>query len=158
MNIGEDIKIEGRLGIDLVYPDGRKVNHFEDRNLITKASKQFLLSGIYLPSIVSDPLTTLKVGTGGTVDPAGLFPLAEDPAATGLHTLLLSVPLVYVLDIANVAVTFLADVDQSTGNGSSLSECAMFKASGVIFNLKNHPAITKTSEFSVHYSWTIRYL
>jgi hypothetical protein len=158
MKVGEDIQIEGRLNIDLVYPDGRNIKHFEDDNLITTLSKQFLLSGIYLPSIVSDQVTTLKVGTGGTVDPGGLYPLAEDPAATGLHTLLLSVPVVYVLDLPNVAVTFLADVDQSTGNGSSLSECAMFKASGLIFNLKNHPAITKTSEFSIHYSWTIRYL
>jgi hypothetical protein len=52
----------------------------------------------------------------------------------------------------------LADVDQTQANGSQLTEAGLFKASGAIFNVKNHPGINKTSEFSVHYSWSIKFL
>lgn len=155
----ENLNMVGELEISLDYGKGKgREAIFKKKNLITKASKQFLLSGIYLPGIVSDQVTTLKVGTGGSVDPAGLYPKSEDPTQTGLITLLTSVPVVYTLDVASIAVTFLADMDQSMANGSLLTECGLFKASGAIFNIKNHPGIQKTSDFSVHYSWVIRYL
>lgn len=159
MKILENMNVIGELGISLDFHQGKgKEKFFEQKNLITKASKQFLLSGIYLPGIVSDQITTLKVGTGGNIDPAGLYPKAEDPTQTGLITLLMSVPIVYTLDVSSIAVTFLADIGQSQGNGSLLTECGLFKASGAIFNIKNHPGIPKTSDFSVHYSWVVRYL
>lgn len=150
--------MEGILQIELVYPNMAPILHFREKNLITTAAKLFLLSGIYLPNIVSDPIVALEVGTGGTVDPAGLYPLAESPTQTALHTYLLSTPTTYVPPVGVTAVTFLADLDQNTGNGSMLTECAMVKASGLLFNVKNYPGINKTSSFSVHYSWTIQFL
>ncbi len=117
-----------------------------------------MLSGLYLPAIASDPIINLKAGTGGNIDPAGLYPKPEDPDQTDLITPVITIPTVYTLDVPNIVVTFLADVDQSQANGEQLTEVGLFKASTEIFNVKNHPGINKTSEFSVHYSWAIRFL
>jgi hypothetical protein len=148
----------GTLSISVAYPGKEKELFFEQKNLIVKNAKQFLLSGIYLPAITSDPITALKAGIGGNIDPAGLYPKPEDPAQPDLIIPVITVPTVYTLDADNITVTFLADVDQTQANGSQLTEAGLFKASGAIFNVKNHPGINKTSEFSVHYSWSIKFL
>lgn len=158
MKTTDTLYLNGRLTITKRYKDGKEEVFFDKDNLIVKAAKQFILSGIYAPGVVSDPITSLKVGTGGNIDPAGLYPKAEDPAQTDLVTPILSITTVNVPDVANVKVTFLADVDQSQCNGQMLTEAGLFKASSAIFNVKNHPGINKTSDFSVHYSWTIRFL
>ena len=149
----------GILSIALDFHKGKgKETIFEQKNLIVKAAKQLLLSGIYLEGVESDPIINLKAGTGGNIDPAGLYPKPEDPDQTDLIIPAITVPVLYTLDPDNVSCTFLADVDQSQANGSQLTEAGLFKASGNIFNVKNHPGINKTSEFSVHYSWTIKFL
>lgn len=128
-----------------------------DCNLITRASKAYLLLGVYLDDIVSDPVKTLKIGTGGCKDPEGKFPKREDPLQTDLITPILTIPAIPVPSSTEVAVTFLADVDQTQANGQRISEAGLFKSLGGIFNVKNHPAVTKAPEFSLHYSWTIRF-
>lgn len=139
------------------YADGRIVNFFEEKNLITTPSKQFLLSGLYLAGIVSDPITQFRVGTGGAIDPQGLYPKQEDPVQSGLIAQVYSTPTAYVVGSSDVSITYLADVDQSSANGMLITEAGLFKASGLIFNVKNFPAIPKTSEFSIHFEWTIKY-
>lgn len=161
MEFREGLDLEGTLTISLGLDSGKDedwVPIFKETNLITKSAKQSLLSYLYTSSLASDPITSLKVGTGGNVDPAGLYPKPEDPAQTNLIVPILSVSTSYSVDASNIAVTFLADVDQSTGNGIQLTECGLFKNSGAIFNVKNHPAILKSSQFSIHYSWVIKYL
>jgi hypothetical protein len=149
----------GDISISLDYHNGKgREIFFEKKNLIVKEAKQYLLSGTYLAGVVSDPIINLKAGVGGNIDPAGLYPKTEDPDQLDLVTPVITIPTVYVLDVSNISCTFLADVDQSQANGSQLTEAGLFKASGKIFNVKNHPGINKTSEFSVHYSWTIRFL
>lgn len=150
--------LEGELSITKRYTDGTEELVFKEQNLITTAAKQFILSGIYLPSIVSDQISTLRVGTGGTIDINGLYAAAENPAATGLVTPALTLGVTYNYDAVNVQVTFLADLDTTQCNGLMLSEAGLFKASGTIFNIKNHPGISKSSAFSIHYSWTIKVL
>lgn len=87
----------------------------------------------------------------------GLFPRQEDPAQVDLIAPVATLPVTYTLDLTIPSVTFLADADQSTANGLLLTEAGLFKASGSIFNVKNHPGIPKTSDFGVHYVWTIKY-
>lgn len=156
MKIQSDFDLDGRLSISKVYADGYRELTFEEDNLIVKASKLFILSGIYSAGITSDPIISLKVGTGGNIDPNGLYAKPEDPLAVGLTTPVLTIATVNQLDLPNIQVTFLADVDQSQCNGLMLSEAGLFKTSGAIFNVKNHPGITKTSDFAVHYAWTIK--
>jgi hypothetical protein len=158
MNNKDTLDLNGKLSIYKKYSDGSAELVFEEDNLIVKAAKQFLLLGIYAPGITSDPIANIKVGTGGNIDPEGLYPKPEDPLQTDLITPLLTIPTIYVLDVPNISVTYLADVDQTQGNGQQFTEAALFKASGLIFNVKNHPGIVKTSEFSIHYSWTIKFL
>lgn len=158
MNLSEAVRCVGKLTIELVYPDGRRITYFERDNLIVKSAKQFMLTQVYAPGVMSDPITALKAGTAGNIDPQGLYPKVEDPLQTDLITPVITVPTVNVPDLPNVQVTFLADVTQTQCNGLQLTECGLFKAGGGMFNVKNHPGINKTADFSVHYSWTIKYL
>lgn len=149
----------GELSISL----GRKGSDereevFKKKNLITNVSKAKILSGVYLPGIVSDPIVALRVGSGGGIDPQGLFPKPEDANQTDLVTPVLTIPTIYVLSTTNISVKFLADIDQSQSNGTLFTEAGLITASGVLWNIKNHPGIPKTSDFSIHYEWSIRFL
>lgn len=158
MNYIEPIGLVGHLKIFKGLADGSRKLAFEQDNLIVKAAKQVILTTLFQTGITSDPINKLKVGTGGAVDLAGLYPKVESPTQTNLITPLLTLNTVVTADLTNLKVTFLADVDQTQGNGQMLSEAGLFKTSGLIFNVKNHPGITKTSEFSVHYEWSIKLL
>lgn len=147
----------GEFSVYKVYDDHTEL-FYKKPNLIVKAAKQFLLSGIYNSGVVSDPITSLYAGTGGCIDPQGLYPKQEDPLQTGLISSIITLPTIYVLDATNIQVTFLADIDQTQANNQLITEAGLFKASGAIFNIKNHPGITKTSEFSIHYEWIIKLL
>lgn len=154
----ENFKIEGELSIFLGKADGTRELFFKEKNLIVNASKAFILSGIYLPGIVSDPIVALRAGDGGAIDPQGLYPKPEDPEQEDLNQPVITVPTLYVLSPDEISVKFLADIDQSQANGTLFSEAGLIKASGLIFNVKNHPGIPKTSEFSIHYEWNVRFL
>jgi hypothetical protein len=159
MDFEEKFPMIGELSIFTRHgPDAEKVEVFHEKNLITNASKTYILSGIYLPGIVSDPIVSLRVGSGGAIDPAGLFPKPEDPLQTDLITPVLTLSTIYVLSPTEISVKYLADVDQSQANGTLFTEAGLIKTSGLIFNIKNHPGIPKTSEFSIHYEWNIRFL
>lgn len=87
----------------------------------------------------------------------GLYPKREDPSQTDLISEVTELPITYTVNSTAPSVTFIADADQSTANGLLLTEAGLFKLSGDIFNVKNHPGIPKTSDFGVHYVWTIKY-
>lgn len=150
--------MEGIFHVEKRFPATGEVEVVRhEENLITKASKAYLLLGVYQTGIVSDPVQTLKIGTGGCIDPDGKFPKKEDPLQTDLSNPILTLPAIPVPSTTEVAVTFLADVDQTQANGQRINEAGLFKSLGGIFNVKNHPAVTKAPEFSLHYSWTIRF-
>lgn len=152
----QTLPLEGTLRIFKIV-DNTKTSIFEETNLITLASKQILLSGLYTPGLVSDPISTLKVGTGGCIDPQGLFPKTEDPNWSNLNTPLLTVTTAYTTNPSVPSVTYLADLDQGTGNGSLITEAGLFKVSGSMFNVKCFPGIPKTAEFALHFEWTIKF-
>lgn len=156
MNGSESIPLIGIFKISKVYPSGKNEVIYDEENVITLARKQFILSGIYLPAIVSDQVNRFRVGTGGTIDPEGLFPKTEDSSRTDLYTPLLTVSVTYVLNTSVPSVTFLADLDQSQGNGSLINEAGLITAGGSLFNIKTFPAIPKSTEFSLHTEWTIK--
>lgn len=87
----------------------------------------------------------------------GLFPNQEDPAATGLVAPVATLSTIYTINATVPSVTYVADVNQSTANGFLLTEAGLIKLSGALFNIKNYPGIPKTSDFGVHYVWTIKY-
>jgi hypothetical protein len=150
------MELEGVLKAELVYPDGRRELAFEEKNLIVLTAKQVLLSSLYVANQLSDPIINLNIGTGGCIDPQGLFPKPISQAMTSLFTPLLSVPTSFTINSAAPSVTFIADVDQGTANGQLITEAGLFKASGNMFNIKTFPGIPKTSEFSIHFEWTIQ--
>jgi hypothetical protein len=158
MKLMDSVVPVGTLSIYLVYPDKGKVLFFQEDNLIVKEAKKFMVTQIYAPGVMSDPITNLKVGSGGNIDPLGLYPKPEDYAQVDLDTPVLTLATTYLADLDNLKVTFLADIEQSQSNGTQFTEAGLFKASGLIFNIKNHPGINKTAEFSIHYAWTIKYL
>jgi hypothetical protein len=155
----------GPVGILEIYKgiDGQRELVFREKNLITLATRQLFLSYVYqYPGITTDPVTGLKVGIGGTIDPQGLFPKQEDPTWTTLNNTITSIGAGGLLTVSNAIdntvpqVTFLCDLDQGTANGFLITEAGLFRASGLIFNVKTFPGIPKTSEFSLHFSWTIK--
>ena len=147
--------MEGILRVELSRSDGKRFLHFEERNVITLDSKQALLSGLYLENVMSDPIDRLWVGTGGSIDPEGLFPKGTDQNMDALFVPLISVPTTFVADNAVPSATFLADLDQGMANDVLINEAGLFKQSGLMFNIKTFPAIPKTMEFNVHFEWTI---
>jgi len=158
----ETINLEGIFSIWKTFSDGRKYLVFHDKNLITLAARQALLSYLYT-TVTTDPINGLKVGTGGCIDPEGLFPKQENPAWTTLNTTLTTVGTGGLLTIGQTIdntvpqITYLADLDQATGNGVSINEAGLFKASGAMFNVKTFPSIPKTSEFNLHIEWVIKW-
>lgn len=157
MKLLDKVKPIGELSIYLDYHKGKgKELFYQENNLVVKAAKQVILTSLYQDSVTSDPIRILKIGTGGVIDPSGLFPKLEDPLQEDLSAPILSLDAVYIVDFDNVAIKFLADIDTDQANGNVISEAGLFKNSGAIFNVKNHPGIPKTPEFSIHYEWNIR--
>jgi hypothetical protein len=155
MKLTNKLPLRGTPKIELVYPDGTRKLHWQEENLITLSAKQALLSFLYLPSLTSDPVNKLWVGSGGTIDPAGQFPKPVPANPTSLFIPVIGVNTSYTVDNTMPSVTFIADVDQGTANGILITEAGLYKTSGLIFNMKTFPGIPKTSEFSVHFEWTI---
>jgi hypothetical protein len=156
MNMVSAASVAGYLTVDKIYEDGHTENAFtEKKNIIVLTALQAFLSGLYLTGQTSDPITTLWVGTGGTIDPAGQYPKPVSQSLTGLFTPLTSVATSYTVNNSVPSVTFLGTIDQSTANGSLITEAGLFKASGFMFNIKTFPGIPKTAEFAIQFSWTI---
>lgn len=149
------LPLNGHLRVEQVFPDGTRLTVMSKKNLITLAAKIVVLSAIYNVGQTSDPVTTLWVGIGGSIDPQGQFPKPVAQSATGLYDPLVSAPTSFTTNNAVPSVTFIADIDQSTGNGQLITEAGLFKVSNLIFNILTFPGIPKTTEFSLHFEWTI---
>lgn len=148
--------VSGYLTVEKVFEDGtREVCFKEKKNIIVLTALQSFLAGLYLSGQSSDPINTLWVGTGGCIDPNGQFPKPVSQSLTGLFTPLTHVATSYTVDNTVPSVTFLASIDQATANGVLITEAGLFKASGLMFNIKTFPGIPKTAEFAIQFSWTI---
>jgi hypothetical protein len=163
IKIKSKIPLSGILSISKKYPDGTEEKVFHEENLIVLTARQLVLSWLYtFPALTADPIRYLKIGTGGTIDPGGLFPKQEDQSWTELNTPLTSigtgglVATTFVTDLTVPSVSFLVDIDQSTANGLMITEAGLFRNSTAMFNIKCFPGIPKTSEFTLHFSWTLK--
>jgi hypothetical protein len=146
--------VSGHLRVSLVYSDREEVI-LDEKNLITLLGKRRLLETLYVGA--SNPvISTLRVGTGGTIDPEGKFPKAVTSDLTALYNQVQSIPVIYTLDQSYPSVTYIADVDPTLCNGQLISEAGLFFSDGMMFNIKTFPAIPKTVDFSIHFEWTIR--
>lgn len=148
--------LEGTLLAQKIFSDGRVETVFHEENMIMLPSKQYVLSTCYESEGTFDPIVSLKVGTGGTVDPQGLYPKAVTQNLISLFNTLLTVETSYTVNNAVPSVTFISDLDQGMGNGSLITEAGLFRQGGSMFNIKTFPGIPKTSEFSLHFEWTIK--
>lgn len=156
MQINSHLPLRGELAIYLRHADGSKELHFEDKNLIVYAGRTLVLQALYLASYTPDPVATLRVGDGGCIDPAGLYPKTPSTELTSLYHQILSIPTTYqVVNPSIPSVTFLASVDQGQCNGTLLSEAGLFTGTGLMFNIKTFTGIPKTSYFAVDFVWTI---
>lgn len=164
MKLLEKTPIEGHLIIKRKFSGKEKEIIFSEDNLIVTTSRQRILGWLTtFPAVTATPIRFLKVGIGGTVDPQGLFPKLENPSWTDLNTPVTSVgALGFILaslsiDAVTPATTFLVDLDQATGNGLLITEAGLFYSDNTMFNIKTFPGIPKSSEFSLHFEWTIKF-
>lgn len=164
MKINETGLPEGFLVIKRSYPGKPKEILYAKKNLVVTTSRQRILSWLYtFPGLTATPIRFLKVGTAGTVDPQGLFPKLEDPSWTDLNAPVTTIGASGYLstslsiDAVTPAVTFLVDLDQSTANGLLINEAGLFYSDNSMFNIKTFPGIPKSSEFSLHFEWTVKF-
>ena len=164
MKLKDMFEMDGFLRITKVYKDGTEVIHYggergenddKGKNLIVLVPRRNLLSMVYLRGRESDPITTLRAGVGGAIDPQGQYPREVTKDQAQLYSSLLSVPTSYTVDNTIPACTFIADIPEDQAVGQLITEAGLFTQSGVMFNIKTFPGVPKTSQFSLHFEWTI---
>lgn len=144
----------GHLKVSLVYPN-RQETVIDEENVITLQGKLRLLRTLYLGQ-ANPTISTLRVGSGGTIDPEGRFPRPATADLTALFNQVQSIPVTYSLDETYPSVTYIADIDPTLCNGLLISEAGLFFGDNVMFNIKTFPGVPKTVDFSIHFEWTIR--
>lgn len=150
---------KGRLTVNLRFPDGTTKNHFEEDNLIVSGGRALILRPLYVTGAVSDPINSLHVGSGGTIDPQGLYPKIPTLGLTSLYHDDISLGIVATVDDPLLpSVTFRGSVGQDVMNGTLISEAGLFTVAGVMFNIKTFSGIPKTENFSVDFEWIISVL
>jgi hypothetical protein len=155
----------GELTIFKEYQDGNQEHVLTERNTITMPSRRHHLAFLYDNTTPFDLLNTFKVGTGGVLDPEGLRPIAPDPTNndlyapinTGINTDVTITPS-DPTDDTQVYIQIVYSLSQDEGNGQEISETALFKESGDMFNIKTFRSISKTDAFSLIFQWRIRYI
>lgn len=154
MSLFLGVQCRGHLKVTLDYGT-HQVVHLDKKNLVVKNGRQLLLAPLYLTGRVSDPVSTLRVGSGGTLDVNGQFPKTPVVDTSALYSQTLSTPTSYTYDSSRPSVTYLADISETQGNGTMISEAGLFTVAGIMFNIKTFGGIPKTSAFSIHFEWTI---
>jgi hypothetical protein len=148
--------MSGVINVSLTYPD-RVEPWYKEENLIVLVPRQALLSMVYLEGRLSDPIRTLQVGTGGSIDPEAKFPKPVTKTMTELYNSILSVNTSYSVDNSTPSVTFIGDISESQGVNQLINEAGLFTLAGTMFNIKTFPGIPKTSEFGIHIEWAINF-
>lgn len=150
MNIQDKLQLHGNLTITSSRGDT-----LLRENIIVQQSIFNILSG-FVTATTSSPVASLQLGTGGTSDSAGLFPLPPSYTQTQLNDYLTTIPVsAYNLALGNNYVTFTASLGQSEYNGINISEAALFTQSGLMFNYTTFPAINKSSLFGLSFTWNV---
>lgn len=152
--IRSGVHAQGVLSISLVYPD-RTVPVLDKENLVVRGGKLRMLRTLYQGG-VGAPISTLRVGNGGTIDPNGQFPKSVTNDQASLFNQVETIPVTYTVDENYPSVTYIADIGPDLCNSLLISEAGLFFGDGEMFNIKTFPGIPKTLDFSIHFEWTIR--
>ena len=118
------------------------------------AGKSYVLSSLWATGPLT-PISQLHAGTGGTIDPQGLYPKPVLDTMTNLYNPIVTLPVSYIQNTATPSTSFVANMDTGTGNNQLITEAGLFTSSGIMFNIKTFPGIPKTSEFSLNFNWTV---
>lgn len=148
------VHAQGILSISLVYPD-RIVPVLNKENLVVRSGKLRMLRTLYQGG-TGAPISTLRVGNGGTIDPNGQFPKSVTNDQSTLFSQVESIPVTYTVDENYPSITYIADVGPDLCNNLLISEAGLFFGDGSMFNIKTFPGIPKTLDFSIHFEWTVR--
>ena len=166
--LSDTLALSGHLTITSKDVMGKETVLLNKHNLIVNLARIFILSSLYTSGNVTRAISTLRVGTGGTIDPDGKFVKPADINQTALNNEVdvsgvpYEVVLTAVPDLTNSKVTFLADIGYGDLSGIQLTEAGLYCGSysdsipPILFSVKNHPGINKSSAFSLHYEWVIR--
>lgn len=129
------------------------------KNLIVSRGKSLFLTNLYSVNGESDRISFAKVGTGGAVDPSGLFLKSPSLNLSDLYLPAVSIPVNKIgEDFIENSITLVACVDNAQANGLVLNEAGFFSSSGIMFNIKTFPGVLKKSSFSLNFEWVIRVL
>jgi len=125
------------------------------RNVIVQLGRYNVLAGL-ASSLQTSPLASLAIGTGGTSDQGGIFPIPATSSQQQLNTPLAVLPIIISgLSQNSSFITVTADVPQSEYNGNAISEAALFNSVGQMFNYVTFPSIDKLASFGLAFSWNI---
>lgn len=160
------------MAVSKVFPNGETELHYEEDNLITDYAKALMMALVYdtTTAVSPDPIRTFQVGIGGVANTSVPGSVLDGvPSMTSLKApLQLSTNVVShnrgSVTPANLSantpldVTFTFGVPNSSLLGYYISEAGMFTKSGKLFSYKSFPALLKTEEFSIQFTWTIIYV
>ncbi len=168
----DEVSIRGRLVVSKVFPNGETELHYEDDNLITDYARALMLALVYdtTGGVRPDPIRSFQVGSGGvanTSTPGSI--LAGVPSMTSLRAPLQlgtntlshnrsSVTPGNLSANTPLDITFSFGVPNSSLVDNYISEAGMFTQAGNLFSYKSFPALLKTAEFSIQFTWTITYV
>lgn len=151
-------RLFGHVTIEKVFLDGSREVAYSGDNLITTSGKLAALNQLAYSIGSGDPLKIAKVGTGGAIDPEGLFLKEPTVDMVDLYTPVATAPIVKIAEDAGVpSITLMATVDNLVGNGLTLNEAGFFTASGSMFNIKTFAGVPKDSTFALNITWVIKF-
>lgn len=149
--------LEGYLQVVKVFTNGDKEVHFEDKNLIVESGRMLLLDQLFYTSLMGNPLSYAKFGTGGAIDIEGLFLKVPTPSMTDLYTPAGSAAITRTgRDPVERTISLLANIDNGVGNGLTINEAGFFTVDNTMFNIKVFPGILKNSSFSINLEWKFK--
>lgn len=157
----DSVSFMGSLSVYRKYTDGTLDLAFTEDNLIVLNGRLHLLGGLCSGGSVSSIgstsfISTLRAGTGGTIDPEGKFPKPVTKTLTALFNEVSSSSVSYTADLSYPSITFVSEIPNESNNGVLISEAGLFFEDGSMFNIKTFPGIPKTLDFSIVFQWTIR--
>lgn len=162
--------IEGELSI-FVKPEGHedKLLFFKGKNKITNKARAYLLQMVTEDpaTLTPNPIVEFHIGSGGvgqTLDgtQTDLFSPIDPNGVTPYNS---AVTVSIVPGTDNTVAEYAFEITTSELNGLNLSEVGLFcgsdwfgvPANGSMFNSKIFPSISKTSGFSLVFSWRINF-
>jgi len=148
MKIIDEIKLSGKLHVDILNVEGDVIESFDADNLITNAG--YMIAGQCLAGMSGAAINRIGIGTNATA------PAVTDTALTnavfgGITGVQFSTPGAE----PNEWVRFNFAVGYFSGVGINIVEWGLITQDGRLFSRLTRSAIQKTNEMMLVGSWTI---